>query len=123
VAYATAFGEIVAPSLRRFGPELILVSAGFDAHWADPLAEMRVSTSGFVAMTETLVGLAEELSGGRIAFCLEGGYDLEALATTVRSVVAVLADDTPVDVLGPPPGGALTTIDPIVERIQRLHGL
>jgi acetoin utilization deacetylase AcuC-like enzyme len=123
VAYATAFREVVVPMLRRFGPALILVSAGFDAHWADPLAEMRLSTTGFVDLTRTLVGVAEELCGGRIAFSLEGGYDLEALATSVLAVVTTLSGGTPRDALGPPSGGALVNIAPIVERLKRIHGL
>jgi acetoin utilization deacetylase AcuC-like enzyme len=123
VVYLAAFDEVVVPLLRRFEPELILVSAGFDAHWADPLAEMRLSTTGFVELNRTLVRVADELCAGRIACCLEGGYDLQALATSVVAVVSTLAGDVPVDALGPPPGGALTQIGPILKRVKQLHGL
>jgi len=121
--YQDAFALVVEPSLRRFRPELILVSAGFDAHWADPLAEMRVSTAGFVVIVETLGRLADELAGGRLALCLEGGYDLDALSSTVVAVVLALAGGVPRDSLGPPPGGALRSVSPILDRIRRIHGL
>ena len=122
-AYRAAFTWVVEPALRRFQPELILVSAGFDAHWADPLAEMRVSTSGFVEMTQTLAQLADDLCGGRLALCLEGGYDLDALGTSVVAVVTALAGGTPRDRLGPPPGGALCDVTPILDRVRQIHGL
>ena len=83
MAYELAFHQIVEPALRRFRPELILVSAGFDAHWSDPLAEMRVSTTGFVAMIRSLLALADDLCDGHLALTLEGGYNLEALATSM----------------------------------------
>jgi acetoin utilization deacetylase AcuC-like enzyme len=123
VAYGVLMREVVVPMLRRFAPELILVSAGFDAHWADPLAEMRLSTAGFVELTRTLVEVADELCGRRIAFCLEGGYDLTALATSVAATVTTLVGGDPRDVVGPPPGGAFSSVGPIVERIKRIHGL
>jgi acetoin utilization deacetylase AcuC-like enzyme len=123
VAYRESFEQIVEPALRRFRPELILVSAGFDAHWADPLAEMRVSTNGFVAMTRTLMALADDLCGGRLAFTLEGGYDLPALASSVVAVVTALVGESPRDTLGPPGGGALLNIGPVLDRIRRVHGL
>jgi acetoin utilization deacetylase AcuC-like enzyme len=125
VAYRRAFAEIVAPVVRRFEPQLILVSAGFDAHWADPLDgnDMRVSTTGFVDMTRQLAGLADELCGGRLALTLEGGYDLTALATTVVAIVASLSGEAPPDVLGPPPGGAIEHVEPVLDRVKRIHGL
>jgi acetoin utilization deacetylase AcuC-like enzyme len=124
-AYRAAFARVVEPALRRFRPELILVSAGFDAHWADPLDgnDMRVSTTGFVDMTRQLAGLADELCGGRLALTLEGGYDLTALATTVVAIVASLSGEAPPDVLGPPPGGAIEHVEPVLDRVKRIHGL
>lgn len=123
VAYRAAFEKVVEPILRRFRPELIVVSAGFDAHWADPLAQMQVSTRGFVDLIQTLAWLADELSEGRLALCLEGGYDLAALSSTVVAVVVALAGGAPQDVLGPPPGRALENVEPILDRVRRLHGL
>jgi acetoin utilization deacetylase AcuC-like enzyme len=122
-AYSMAFNRVVEQALRRFQPELIVVSAGFDAHWADPLAEMRVSTAGFIAMTQHLDRLADELCGGRLAFVLEGGYDLGALASSVVAVVTTLGGGTPRDELGPPPGGVLGNVDAVLDRVCRLHQL
>ena len=123
LVYQAAFEQIVEPAVRRFQPELIAVSAGFDAHWADPLATMCVSTSGFVAMTRSLVQLAEELCEGRLAFTLEGGYDLDALSASVAAVVAVLAGDEPRDPLGAPPQGQITHVGPLLDRVRQIHGL
>jgi acetoin utilization deacetylase AcuC-like enzyme len=123
VAYRQAFEQIVGPALRRFQPELILVSAGFDAHWRDPLAQMRVSTTGFVKMTRSLISLSDELCEGRLALTLEGGYDLQALASSVVAVVTALVGETPRDVFGPPPGGEVLNVGPVLDRIRRVHGL
>ena len=123
IGYRAAFAQVIEPALRRFQPELIVVSAGFDAHWADPLADMRVSTTGFVEMTQTLSQLADELCGGRLALCLEGGYDLDALATSVVAVVTALAGGTPRDRLGPPPGGAIDDVSSVLDRVRGLHRL
>ena len=122
-AYQAAFERVVEPVVRRFQPELIVVSAGFDAHWADPLAEMAVSTTGFVAMARALAGLADELCQGRLALTLEGGYDRSALASSVVAVTTALAGGEPTDVLGPSPTGELANIEPVLERICRRHGL
>ncbi len=89
--YRCVFAEVVLPILRQFKPDLILVSAGFDAHERDPLAGMRLTTDAFAAMTMDLRGAAEECCGGRIAAVLEGGYDLQALSDSLQAVVGVLA--------------------------------
>ncbi len=78
--FRQVYEERVFPRLKEFAPELILVSAGFDAHRADPLADLRFETADFDWVTGRLCDLADELCGGRIVSCLEGGYDLDALA-------------------------------------------
>jgi len=123
VAYGAAFERVVGPVVRRFQPELIIVSAGFDAHWADPLAEMALSTTGFVAMARALAELADELCQGRLALTLEGGYDRSALASSVVAVTTALAGGEPIDLLGPSPTGELANVDPLLDRICRRHGL
>jgi len=85
--YLLAFEEIVAPVLRQFAPQFILVSAGFDCHWRDPLGGMQVTEQGFVGMTRSLLEIAEEVAGGRIAAVLEGGYDLDALRGSSEAVL------------------------------------
>jgi acetoin utilization deacetylase AcuC-like enzyme len=92
--YQRVFEAIVAPVLREFRPDLVLVSAGFDAHERDPLAQMRVTTPGFVWMTTLLRDLADDLCGGRIAMITEGGYDLRALAESLDAVCGVLEATT-----------------------------
>jgi acetoin utilization deacetylase AcuC-like enzyme len=83
-AYIRVFEEQILPELERFAPGAIIVSAGFDAHAADPLSATRVSATGYRRMTRLLAELAASTSGGRILSLLEGGYDLEALAASVQ---------------------------------------
>ena len=89
--YRLVFAEIVMPVLRQFNPDLLLVSAGFDAHERDPLGSMRLTTGAFGAMTSELRRVAEECCGGRVALVTEGGYDLQALAASLDAVVEILA--------------------------------
>jgi len=80
----------VMPSLERFDPGFVLISAGFDAHEQDPLSHTRVTTEGFRRMTEIVNELAAARCGGRVVSLLEGGYDLDALADSVEGHVAGL---------------------------------
>jgi acetoin utilization deacetylase AcuC-like enzyme len=88
--YAQAMEHIVIPSLADFRPDLIWVSAGYDAHTRDPLAMMQVSTEGFGVLTSLLVEAASELCGGRLLVTLEGGYDLEALAASLLATLGAM---------------------------------
>jgi len=85
-----AYEGRVFPVLRALKPELILVSAGFDAHRADPLAQLRWETTDFAWLTERLCDLADDMCSGRLVSVLEGGYDLDALAASVAAHVEVL---------------------------------
>ncbi len=123
--YLRAFREVLIPVARRFRPEFILVSAGFDAHWADHLAMMRASIQGFARMTTILRELADELCRGRLVFTLEGGYSLRAVPFSVKAVFDVLLGDTEID---DPLGEPQVTRKPEgfewhIEQIKRLHGL
>jgi acetoin utilization deacetylase AcuC-like enzyme len=89
-ALTSVFRRIVLPAGDRFRPDLILVSAGFDAHWRDPLAELQLSCRGFYDLTAMLVTLAERTCR-KIMCVLEGGYDPEALAASVSAVLHGLA--------------------------------
>ncbi len=80
--YRRAFVEAVEPAVRRFGPELLLVAAGFDAHVADPLAQMRVTEAGFRELAERCARLAP-----RVAAVLEGGYNLATLPRLVEAAL------------------------------------
>ena len=86
------YEALVFPVLRKFEPNLILISAGFDAHEADPLAELNWSTADFSWLTERLCKIAEECCEGRLVSTLEGGYDLKALADSVKAHVKKLCE-------------------------------
>ncbi len=99
--YGRAFDELIGPRLAAFRPDLLLVSAGFDAHWDDPLASAGLSLRGYADITRKLIGYAEALCGGRILFILEGGYQLDVLTTGVRNVLhALLGQDIVHDPFG-----------------------
>ena len=91
-AYARIFNQLVTPMARAYKPELILVSAGFDISFGDPLGLMTVSSDGFAYLTGVLQGLADELCGGKLVLALEGGYDLDGLRTGVAAVLRELRD-------------------------------
>ena len=90
--YLAVLERVVVPILGAFRPEMILVSAGFDAHERDPLAGMRVTSAGFRAMALELRAAADALCEGRLLLLLEGGYDLDALGESVAAVSGVLAE-------------------------------
>jgi acetoin utilization deacetylase AcuC-like enzyme len=95
--YLRAFNEVLVPVARRFRPDLILVSAGFDPHWDDQLAMMRVSVSGFARMAMILKELAVELCQGRLVFALEGGYNLRVVASSIKAIFDVLLGNPEID--------------------------
>jgi acetoin utilization deacetylase AcuC-like enzyme len=122
--YSRVIDELVLPFVRRFGPDIIFVSAGFDGHWTDPLASMRLSITGYAGIARTIALLADELCGGRLVLALEGGYNLSALAGSVAAVFDVLRGRPEIqDALGPPPWTAGPDIDPLVSRIKKIQGL
>ncbi len=85
--YQLVFATVVSPILLQFEPNLVIVSAGFDAHERDPLGGMRLSTPAFAAMTRELGAVADECCRGRIVSVTEGGYDLQALAASLDAVI------------------------------------
>ena len=89
--YQIAFAEVVVPVLTQYKPDLLLVSAGFDAHERDPLAGMRLTTGAFGAMTSELAKVAQDCCQGRIVLMTEGGYDLTALAQSLESAIGALS--------------------------------
>ena len=89
--YRLVFAQVILPVVRQFRPDLVLVSAGFDAHERDPLATMRLTAGAFGAMTMALRQVAEECCRGRMALVTEGGYHLPSLEASLDLVVDVLA--------------------------------
>ena len=84
-----AFDRVLVPALVGFAPDLVVVSAGFDAHRADPLAGLDMTEAGYRAVARRVVAAADQVAGGRVVTVLEGGYDLGALS---RSLVAVVEE-------------------------------
>ncbi len=122
--YARIFDDLLYPAAERYQPQLVLVSAGYDAHWSDPLgALMLLSAGGFGYMSRVLNSLARDFCNGRIAFILEGGYSLEALGHSVAaSVCGLLGEDDSTDPLGPPPREE-RDIGNMIEQLRGIHRL
>lgn len=119
--YLTLFRDVVVPKLKLFKPEILLVSAGFDAHWQDPLAMAELSLSGYAQLTRLLVETANELCHGRILFILEGGYQIDALSYAIlNSFYALLGQDKIIDPLGSGQE-ADNDVHLIINRIRRDH--
>ncbi|HZJ30807.1 MAG TPA: histone deacetylase [Vicinamibacterales bacterium] len=93
--YERVYDAITWPILRAFSPQLILVSAGFDAYKDDPLAGMRLEADCFGRLTSRIAAIADECCGGRVVAVTEGGYHLKGMADSLRAVIAAL-DDAPV---------------------------
>ena len=83
------YAEQVIPRLRQFKPDLLMVSAGFDAHEQDPLGQLRMTTDGFGRLTRSLIGVADEVCDGRVVLVTEGGYHLTALSDSLKAVIEV----------------------------------
>ncbi len=98
--FKTVYEKIVIPALHRFQPDLILVSAGYDAHWDDPLANLNLSLNGYDWIARELIKSAEEICSGKIVFFLEGGYNLEVLrsgiANTISGLLGIESFDDPI---------------------------
>jgi acetoin utilization deacetylase AcuC-like enzyme len=122
--YLRAYNEVLAPVARRFQPELILVSAGFDPHWADTIAMMQVSVTGFAQIVAVLKKLAAEVCQGRIVFTLEGGYNRDVLASSVKASFDILLDSPEiVDLLGKSTRAKHEGFDQHIKRIMEMHRL
>jgi len=121
--YAAIFDELVWPLAERFKPELILVSAGYDAHWQDPLAQMHLSLAGYARLAQELVRMSRKLCGGRTVWTLEGGYNLDTLACGVlNSFYALVGEDCHLDPFGPSPYPE-PSVDGLIARLKKIHGL
>ena len=90
VAFRAVWERLLLPALDAFAPELLIISAGFDAHVADPLAQLRLTEADFAWITEELCALAARHAEGRVVSVLEGGYDLDALGSSVAAHVQAL---------------------------------
>jgi acetoin utilization deacetylase AcuC-like enzyme len=120
--YLLLFEKILKPIAGEFAPHIVLVSAGFDIHAADPMGAMAVSTQGFAGLTRSIMEIAESTCDGRLVMSLEGGYDLASLRDSVKAVLLELAGITATD-----PGKFLTKadrkiMDRVLRKVWRIHG-
>jgi acetoin utilization deacetylase AcuC-like enzyme len=92
--WIAAFKRVVAPVGQTFAPQLVLLSAGFDAHARDPLGGMRVTEAGFAAMADEVLAIARAHADGKLVAVLEGGYDIVALEASVAAVLRRMTGDT-----------------------------
>lgn len=119
--YSLAYREIIKPRIELFSPDLILVSAGFDAHWADPLAAASLSLTGYAKLNQNIVDLAATLCQDRLVVVLEGGYHLQALSFGVLNAIHALTGRDAVD---DPLGEAIQPepdITNLLSNLQYLH--
>ncbi|CAM0950031.1 unnamed protein product [Alopecurus aequalis] len=122
-----AFDEVIAPSAQRFKPDIILVSAGYDAHVLDPLAGLQFTTGTFYMLAASIKELARELCGGRCVFFLEGGYNLQSLSSSVADTFRAFLDepslapqfDDPAVLYEEP----TRRIKEAIEKVRHLHSL
>jgi acetoin utilization deacetylase AcuC-like enzyme len=99
--FTRIYNEIIVPKIEKFHPDLLLISAGYDAHWDDPLAEMGLSLSGYTWISKKLIETAKKVCDSKIIFALEGGYNLKVLSMGVaNSLRALLGLEDFVDQLG-----------------------
>jgi acetoin utilization deacetylase AcuC-like enzyme len=127
--YGRVFEEVLLPAGRRFHPQLVLVSAGYDPHWADPLAAMCVSVRGFAHMAAVVRQIAQEHCLGQLVLALEGGYHLQALAYGILATWRTWAGRDPANVDDPlgPARDERPADDPYLEEVlgtvKAVHGL
>lgn len=123
--YDPIFRQVLWPVADRFKPDVVLLSAGFDAHWRDPLAEMRLSTADYSDLTLEVTEIADRYCQGRLVAVQEGGYDLDAVSQCAATVLfALTGSDAIVDNLGQPePIDFRWNEEAIIKALYDLHGL
>ena len=123
--YLEMFNEILIPITLRYAPDLILVSAGYDAHWQDSISSMNVSIMGYARMSRIIKAISDEVCPNRLVFTLEGGYNRTALAYSVTATLELLLGHTEVfDPIGPPPGVCSPDdFDSFIKHIRDIHRL
>jgi acetoin utilization deacetylase AcuC-like enzyme len=116
-----AFEELIDPAVASFEPDMILVSAGFDAHWQDPLAAAAMSLRGYADISRRCIDMAERHCGGRVLFVLEGGYHHQALSHgALNTVLALIGLDRVSDPLGRSPYSS-PDVTKLLAQLKRLH--
>jgi acetoin utilization deacetylase AcuC-like enzyme len=125
--YEPVFRQVMAHAADRFDPQLILVSAGFDAHWNDPLGQINLSTAGYAQLTKIIIELAQTLCNGRLVMVQEGGYNLDVMGACVATCINILlGDDAAVDSLGAGPNAEQSfhiNAEVLIAELRRIHKL
>ncbi len=123
--YQQIYQEILPEAARRFRPQIILVSAGYDPYWGDPIGMMDLSVTGFATITRAIKEIADELCEGKLVFTLEGGYNLQALSYGVKAAFDTLLGNPEIE---DPLEKSRYSKEPasaqeIMERVKRVHQL
>lgn len=117
------FERILLPISRRFAPDMIMVSAGFDGHWRDPLANLILTRDGYYHLSKILLSMADSLCQGRLLFVLEGGYDPKTLQESIAEILSAIAGSpSPFKEKDKAPYEEIS-IEDIIERAISIHGL
>ncbi|KAI4317091.1 hypothetical protein L6164_024997 [Bauhinia variegata] len=126
-AMRIVFDEVIAPSAQRFKPDIILVSAGYDGHALDPLANLQYTTGTYYMLASNIRQLAKDLCGGRCVFFLEGGYNLKSLSYSVADSFRALLGDQSLATQFDDPNilyeEPLAKVKQAIQRIKHLHSL
>lgn len=121
---AAAYEKVILPKLAAFGPELVLISAGFDAYWRDPLAQLTVTPAGYRRTIAGILAATRTTSSGGAIVVLEGGYDLEGIGRCAGNVALELfGDDTVVPDIGTPDLPEEPSIAALLNRLRSMHQL
>lgn len=122
-SFKRLYQEIIVPVIKRFEPDIIMVSAGFDAHWKDPLANLGLSLAGYHFIINELINCANLVCVGKIIFALEGGYNLDVLKRAVSNAVnSLLGKNDYEDSFGKSPEPE-PSIDNLISNLKKLHGI
>jgi acetoin utilization deacetylase AcuC-like enzyme len=119
--YVSIFEAVLKPITMEFNPQLILVSAGFDIYMGDPLGGMNVSPEGFSGLTRSLMDMADLCCGGRIVLTLEGGYSLQGLRDSTKSVLRELAGLSQTNLSEIMVRASKNAVGEMVEGVKRVH--
>jgi acetoin utilization deacetylase AcuC-like enzyme len=125
IEYMHVFNSILTPAAQRFQPQLILISAGYDAHWIDPISTMQLSITAFARMVLRLKYLAQQYCNGHTVLTLEGGYNPQILSYAVKATLEILLGKIDIeDPFGPSPTKiGEKDISDVLNKVKELHSL
>jgi acetoin utilization deacetylase AcuC-like enzyme len=121
--FKMVYEKVVIPSLEQFKPDIILVAAGYDAHWDDPLANLNLSLTGYNWISRELIKSAEKICNGKVVFFLEGGYNLQVLsdgvANTIRGLLGIESFEDPLGTTD----DKEPDIEKVINELIKIHSL